>query len=368
MSTFGRLTDAAKLDIQLKYPNTGRALADQYGITSSSLESAMRRRGIKYQPPPEEPEVQQEKLDEKLVKALKRSRMTLLEVCERFDRTPSDVRAIIERLRREGFAIELREEAISLVTQPTLKPDERVYDFGKEHFTVGIISDTHLGSVHQQRTHLHEFMHWAVDQRKVDRFLHVGDLVDGIMRYPGSQNSRFIHAADAQRDYAVEHYPNTGVPTDIISGNHDHSFLKQNGFDVVSAVCEKREDMNYLGISGAYVNLNSVSFYLWHPGGGPAHAKSYRMQRQSWQGYPGGAKPDITLAGHWHFYNAVVERNVFGINVPCFQSQTPYELEKSLSPLIGGIVLEVWVDRETGRLTRVRHELVPFFVPIADDF
>ena len=210
-------------------------------------------------------------------------------------------------------------------------------------------------------------MHWAAEDEKVDVFLHAGDLVQGVNMYRGWLHETFLVGADEQRDYAIEHYPKTGVPTKIIGGNHDQSFKKADGFNILAAVARERPDIEYVGDSGASLKINGIAFYLWHPSGGLAYAKSYRLQKQA-AGFSGGAKPDILLTGHWHVYAKVLERNVYGFLASCFQSQTPYELEKGLAPQIGGLVLEIWPAPEGRGIARMRETHVPFFVPNAHDY
>jgi hypothetical protein len=59
-------------------------------------------------------------------------------------------------------------------------------------------------------------------------------------------------------------------------------------------------------------------------------------------------------------------RNIYGFLAGCFESQTPYELEKGLYPEVGFSVLEVTVN--AGDLISYRKEWVPFFEPVPEDY
>jgi predicted phosphodiesterase len=204
-------------------------------------------------------------------------------------------------------------------------------------FRVGILGDTHFGSHFQQLTHLRSFMRRA-KREGVERFIHVGDLFEGRMVHKGAEFLRFLHAADELTDYAVEHYPVTGLQTDIITGNHDLSVAKQVGHNVVKAVGDQREDITFLGDEEAYLTIHGVKFRLFHPGGSAGMSKSLRAQQEVWK----NIEPhDVLLMGHFHFFNFTHESGVPAINVPCFQSRTPYERSKNLYPVVGGLILDV---------------------------
>jgi predicted phosphodiesterase len=204
-------------------------------------------------------------------------------------------------------------------------------------FRIGVLGDSHFGSNFQQLTHLRHFMRRA-KREGVERFIHMGDLFEGRMRHQGTEFLRFLHAADDLRDYAVVNYPDTGVPTDIITGNHDLSIAKQVGHNVVSAVADKRDDITFLGDEEAYLTIHGVRFRLFHPGGSAGMSKSLRAQQEVWK----NIEPhDVLLMGHFHFFNFTHENGVHGVNVPCFQARTPYERSKNLYPVVGGLILDV---------------------------
>ena len=235
----------------------------------------------------------------------------------------------------------------------------------------GVFSCPHLCSKYQQITHLRSFYRHGEDMG-VRAWFCAGDLVDGIDVYRGQEYEIFQHGVDAQRDYAVEHFPkpNNGGKTYVISGNHDYSFMQKAGVDVIEQIASKRDDIEYLGSYGAYPNILGLNIYLQHGGGGNAYARSYKMQKNIEQMAP-DKKPDIYLLGHYHSSCILLEyRNVTAFQLPSFQSQTPYARRHGWPGEIGGFIVTVTVnDRERKNgISKMEFEFIPFYVPIDRDF
>ncbi len=250
---------------------------------------------------------------------------------------------------------------------------DQTYDLSKlfegEVFEFAIISCTHLGSKFQQLTYLKQFYQY-VESKKIKAVFHCGDLVDGIDVYKGQEYELFLHGAKAQLDYAAEHYPQFSGKTYVIAGNHDYSFVKVAGLDILEALAAARPDIVYLGAYGAYPNIPPVKIYLQHGGGGNAYARSYKLQKVIEQFAP-EKKPDLYFLGHYHSMAALFEyRNVMAFQLGCFQSQTPYLRRLGVYPEIGGVIGKIvvnkkWRDRT---IARMNFEIVPFYVPIENDF
>lgn len=231
----------------------------------------------------------------------------------------------------------------------------------------GVVSDTHLCSRYQQLSHLHSF--YALCARKrINTVLHSGDLIDGERMYRGQEYEVFVHGADRQRNYAVDHYPSRkGIKTLLVSGNHDQSFLKTAGYNIAEAVCKEREDMEYLGDDVAYLSVDKVKIALFHGRGGVAYARSYRSQKIVEQLPHGPDKPHMLFLGHFHVPNHVPGyRNVEVVQLGCFQSQTPYLAAKGLHPFVAGLIVTVKTDKDG--LASVGYEWIPFYVSRKDDF
>lgn len=248
-------------------------------------------------------------------------------------------------------------------TGKTLAVDFKKWGTDKHRF--GVVSDTHLGSRYQQLSHLRAFYRLC-QQRQIATVFHCGDIVDGDKMYRGQEYEIFVHGADAQRKYCVKHYPKAkGVKTLVLSGNHDFSFQKDGGYDIVAAICEERTDLEYVGSTLAFANFMSIKIALMHGSGGVAYARSYKVQKVVEQLAP--PKPNMLFAGHYHVPVILSGyRNMEAIQVGCFQSQTPYLAAKGLYPFIAGLIVTVQIE-EAG-LASVMYEMIPFYIPVENDY
>jgi len=243
---------------------------------------------------------------------------------------------LLEEVSKRGFISTRREVLVN-----------RTYKFPRQlkPFKLGIVSDTHIGSQMQQISLLHE-AYKEMAKEKVKVILHCGDMIEGNGKlYKGQIYEMFLHGADNMVKYAIENYPKAdNILTYVIGGSHDFSFYKSDGADVLARIAEKRDDIRYLGVSGAFINIGKIKIYLMHPDGGSAYARSYKMQKIIEQ-FPPAQKPNILLCGHYHITNELPNyRNVVGLQLPCFQTQTQYLRAKGLNPDIGYLILEVFPD------------------------
>jgi DNA polymerase II small subunit/DNA polymerase delta subunit B len=233
-------------------------------------------------------------------------------------------------------------------------------------YKIGIVADTQMGSKYQQLTHLHTFYN-ICKREGIDTVLHAGDVVDGEKVYRGQEYELFAHGADAQRDYVIDNYPKIdGIKTYMISGNHDASFWSVSGYNIVEAICDERDDLVFLGDNYAVYTVGKINIAVMHGEGGVAYARSYKLQKIIEQISPEN-KPHMLLLGHFHVEDIQpMYRNVVGIQLPCFQAQTPYLARKGLYPELGGWIVEFEVN-EKG-FASIRYENFPFYVPIKHDY
>lgn len=271
--------------------------------------------------------------------------------------------AAIEALQRDGYVV------------TKLEPQEPIYKVpkdivqGKERIKVGIVSDTHMCSTYQQLTHLRNFYEYAEKDVKVDFFLHAGDLSDGPHQaHRDAPYNLFKHGSDAQTEYIVEAYPESKVGTIMIGGNHDYMHINQNGFDIVNAVAQQRDDITYLGDQmEAYIDVGKIRIQMVHPYKAGAYALSYTLQKYI-ENLSSENKPHIVLMGNFHKVCYLPGyRNVESWMLPCFQAQTPFLRGKNISPVVGGLIMEFGID-DRGLAPAVKHEMVRFPEMVANDY
>lgn len=227
---------------------------------------------------------------------------------------------------------------------------------GKQ-FTFGLVSDTHLGSKFEAIDQLHTFYE-ICKKRRVDFMLHSGDLVDG----SASMHKGFLYdlhklGADDQINYVIDSYPNNGLKTYYILGNHDYSHEKANGTNIAKPITSKREDLIYLGDVEADLNINGIKIRLYHAGSN-AYAISYPMQKYI-NSIQGGAKPNIICAGHLHSSYYLPYRNIHAIGAGCFEWQTSWMRSKGMQAVVGGWI--VTVRHHKGEVQSISTEFVQFY-------
>lgn len=232
-------------------------------------------------------------------------------------------------------------------------------------YSFGLISCSHLGSKYQQLTALNDFYD-ELERREIPICLHAGDLVDGASSFhKGFEYGLFAHGADEQRDYAIEVYPHrAGIETHIISGNHDLSFKKESGFNVVKAVCAHRKDMTFCGDWWADMQLpGEFKVRLRHGRGGGSYAKSYNIQRIISSLNLHDDPPNLYAVGHYH--TAIWLPNQQGVSaflISAFQGMTDFA--KSLvnvhSSVVGGWIITYQIDEGRALPASVKAEFIEY--------
>ncbi len=276
--------------------------------------------------------------------------------------TPEERRFYIETLEADGFIVQKaqRKEAVrTSILRELAKPGKTV--------KIGIVSDTHLGSVEQQLTHLRDFYRYA-DERGVSAYLHAGDLADGSPKmHIDAPMHHFAVGFDAQIDYAVDVYPQSANgPTYLIDGNHDN--YRAEGATFGKQFAARRPDVVHLGFHSAFVDIGPCRIYMAHGSrGGMAYARSYKIQKLLEQmAVVQRDQTDLALYGHWHVgMHLPGYQSVEAFAVPCFQRQTRFLKTVGLQPVLGGIVLEIEFGQRG--VWNVRPDWRIYREPIAND-
>lgn len=316
---------------------------------------------------PNIPKASHHDLPDRIFKYVTKNPSTLLDLCERFDSPPKVVRGALAVLAGRGVEIDLEEDVLAITKEPVASLDRAAITWSGQQLRFMAISDTHLGSKYEALEELHSLYEEA-DRRGITDVLHSGDLVDGEKMYRGHEYEIHTHGADQQMDYARRYYPRrNNIRTHLIAGNHDWSFYKRSGYDVCKRLVHHRDDIKYYGPIGKTIDLRNrerpelmVRLHLIHPRGrAAAYARSYKLQKLA-EAYPGGEKPHIALAGHWHYQCHLFMRNIHLFQMPCLQWQTPFMKELHLQPVVGGYFLEFEFN-DDGTIARLQQELVTFY-------
>lgn len=297
-----------------------------------------------------------------VLSAITKRAQTADEIAEALNTTKRVILAMVDDLRDDGYLINDVGGALTLCK--TVVSTDNIHTVawnGDRIIRFGAVSDTHLASKQQQITHLETF--YDICQRDgIKDIYHSGDITEGVNMRQGHQYEVFAQGSDDQEEYVIERYPKReGIITHFITGNHDHSSIKNSGHDIGRRIAEHRPDMHYLGTSNAKVLLTpNCTMELNHPLDGASYALSYTLQK-SIDAMSGGEKPNILLNGHHHKALYLFYRNIHAFELGTFQSQTPFMRGKRIPAHMGGWIIELHVS-EDGTVARCKGEFVPFYV------
>ena len=258
--------------------------------------------------------------------------MGILELCKIYDK---DVDIVI----KEGIEIFDKPLAKQISKVSKVPLDELI------HTQLCVVSDTHLGNIHQQLHFLNQIYEEAY-KRGIDTVLHCGDLVDGnYTNRPEQPRQQFLHGFDQQIGYVVDMYPQVkGITTKFILGSHDETHYKNDQATAGFWIPKCRKDMIYLGQDTADLNINKIKITMDHPGGGSSKAVSYQLQKRI-ELLESGNKPKILIAGHYHKSYSFTYRNVRGILVGSCCDLTQFQQKQGLSNVVGAYFLDIYSDK-----------------------
>lgn len=212
------------------------------------------------------------------------------------------------------------------------------------YLKIWLIGDTHLWAKQHAKDELGEFYDKA-KSKKVEAILHAWDLLDWENVYKGHIYELDKHWFDEQLQDVISNYPNNGINTYYIEGNHDESFLKNAGADIWQAISKIRKDLICLGFYDARVKLNWIDIELHHWGGSQSYAKSYKQQK-----YLENTDPfdQPKLVGEWHFHDVgyIFYRKIHSFLVGSFLKQNLLAKRFKLGNTIGGWIIELEIDKK----------------------
>lgn len=277
------------------------------------------------------------------------------DLCNDLDVSPKRLDRIVATARAMSIRVEMpTDDRIALnVKAPPIDrlavhrlPVEPV----KGHVRYAVASDIHFASKLHRAECLKDFVDMAVEDYGVKLIMVPGDIFAGINMYHGQLNEITGWGVEHQLEVGVAGLPKRpGLRYKVIGGNHDESFMKASGADIITAFAKAREDVESYGFYSAMVDLEvpsakrPIKIELHHPDKAGAYALSYHMQKEIEQ-IPPGMKPQIIHMGHTHQTNNLPDyRGIAGYYCGAFEDQTLFLKRKHASPNIGGWIIDVGV-------------------------
>lgn len=230
------------------------------------------------------------------------------------------------------------------------------------------IGDTHIGSLYHREDALKKFFQVCRDEG-YPLVLHAGDVVAGWKIYKGQEFELHPFAKswpEQLRMFEEEARYSEGLKVVFITGNHDNSFKKLVGIVPGEDFASVAPNWKFIGQDIGDVVLaapkgEKFRVRLIHPGGGTAYALSYHLQKII-ESLSGGQKPNMIICGHYHKAIHIPQyRNVAGLYPGCFESQTPFMIQRGISASLGGWLITITLGKKTGLSNRVQAEWVGFF-------
>jgi hypothetical protein len=305
---------------------------------------------------------------------LKRGPATLDSISESIGCSRGQALDALDRLRQSG--LNLHEHSGQWHWAKTPTPGHTRSDHQQFHadndgwLSFGFTSDNHLGSKYERLDVLND-LYDKFAEEGIEHVFNAGNWIDGEASF--NLHDLHTHGVQNQLAYLVRHYPQRkGITTYAVAGDdHEGWYAQRAGMDI-GRMAENtmreagRDDWRDMGYMEAFLDLvhpgtgRSSKLHLMHPGGGTAYAVSYTVQKIV-EGYDGGEKPAVLLAGHYHKLAYALIRNVHTVQTGCTQDQTPFARKKKISYHLGGGVVRLRLN-EDGAVQRFRLEIFNYFV------
>lgn len=235
-------------------------------------------------------------------------------------------------------------------------------------FLFGVAGDRHHASKYHRNDVLQD-LYARFDKAGVDAVFDTGNWIDGECRFNRYDITRV--GMDPQIHLMAEETPRIAAPTYAVWGDdHEGWYAKREGIDMgqhAEAIMH-RAGVNWhdLGFMEAHVilrNSNTGSetiMSVMHPGGGSAYALSYKPQKIV-EAFEGGEKPAVCLMGHYHKLEALNIRNVWCLQTGTCCDQTIFMRKKSIPAHVGGALLGLEQDPESGAIIGFSPQMIRYF-------
>lgn len=324
-------------------------------------------------PPAPEP-VRPDVPHEAILQSLRKTPLTLPEIAAKFNITKGVALDTLEAMQARG--VNLQQVADKWSVEKTAPP---AFASGYEHdfvsgndntFRFGVMADSHLGSKYERLDALND-SYDRFAREGITRVYHCGNWIEGEARF--NRTDLLVHGMDAQLDYLAAKYPQRpGITTYAVTGDDHEGWYAQNaGVDIGKRAEQTmrdhgRTDWVNLGFMEAHIRLVNANTgkhsigAIVHPGGGSSYAESYVIQKII-ESLDGGEKPAFAAYGHYHKCLAGNYRNVWWVLVPSTKDQDVFMRKKRLRSVVGGGIIELEQDPETGAIIGMTPKLWQYF-------
>ena len=266
------------------------------------------------------------------------------------------VYGIIEMMKKQGYLFEVVNNQVIKI-KPIKTNDIYQIPNNLDHIKLLLLSDTHLCSKYD-RVDILRYLYEKAEDKNVNYILHSGDLTEGVSGRPQQLYELKEASYTGQRDYVIDKYPKSNIPTYLIAGNHDLWWVKQCGADICKDISNYRDDIIYLGSDCEDLRIGKLKIRLFHGSGGNAYAKSYKLQKYL-DSIPIEERPHILQTGHIHQAFFMKQGKTHCFQTSCLQDLTPYERSKGFNNDKSVWWVDVDIDNK-GNPVKIKQELETF--------
>ena len=250
-------------------------------------------------------------------------------ICNELQLKDYEVIGLVELMKQDGELVDYLNGQIIKLKKPM--QTNGIYEIPNnlQHIKLLLISDTHLASKFD-RLDILRYLYVKAEDNNINYILHSGDLTDGLSGRPQQLYDLKETSYTGQRDYVIDKYPKSSIPTYLIAGNHDLWWIKQCGADICKDISNQREDLHYLGSDCEDLKIGKLKIRLFHGKGGGSYAKSYKLQKYL-DSIPTDELPHILQTGHIHQSFYMKQGNTHCFQTSCLQDLTPFERSMGFS-------------------------------------
>lgn len=291
------------------------------------------------------------------LKYLISKKKSLQEMCESLELKDYEIIGLVELMKQDGELVDYVNGEIIKLKAPLKSNDIYQIPNKLDHLKLLLLSDTHLASKYD-RVDILNYLYRKAEENSVNYILHSGDLTEGLSGRPQQLYELKEISYTGQRDYVIDKYPKSEIPTYIVAGNHDLWWVKQCGADIVRDICNNRPDLHYLGSDCEDLRIGKLKIRLYHGKGGGAYAKSYKLQKYL-DAIPLVTRPHILQTGHTHQAFYMKQDNTHCFQTSCLQDLTPFARSMGLPNDKSVWWLDVDFDNN-GNVYSIKQELETF--------
>lgn len=267
-----------------------------------------------------------------------------------------EVYGLVEMLKKEGYLFDIQDNQVVKV-KPIKENDIYIVPNNLDHIKLLLISDTHLASKYD-RLDILRYLYAKAEDNNINYVLHSGDLTEGLSGRPEQLYELKENSYTGQRDYVIDKYPKSNIPTYLISGNHDIWWYKKCGADICKDISNHRQDIIYLGSDCEDIKIGKLRIRLYHGKGGSSYAKSYKLQKYL-DSIPIEERPHILQTGHIHQSFYMKQNTTHCFQTSCLQDLTPFERSMGFNNDKSCWWLDIDMDNK-GNPVNIKQELEVF--------